>query len=79
VWNWIVFDGQQCRISASIGTTLSSFYEVARADEMMNDADQALYASKDKGRAQHTVFQPGQHVTNRRRVDGENRRKAISS
>jgi diguanylate cyclase (GGDEF)-like protein len=54
----IEFEGNMCRISASIGTTLSSFYEVASVEKMMNDADQALYMSKDKGRACHTVFDP---------------------
>ncbi|MEP5761660.1 MAG: GGDEF domain-containing protein [Litoreibacter sp.] len=54
----ILFEGQICRISASIGATLSSFYEHARINTMMNDADQALYISKDRGRARHTFFEP---------------------
>ncbi|PTX54303.1 diguanylate cyclase (GGDEF)-like protein [Litoreibacter ponti] len=54
----IDFEGQECRISASIGTTLSSFYEAPAADQMLSDADRALYASKDQGRACHTVFSP---------------------
>jgi len=61
----ISYDGHQCRISASIGTTLSSFYREPSADRMLNDADRALYASKDQGRARHTVFNPEQlGVTN---------------
>lgn len=47
-----------CRISASIGTTLSSFYAKPMADRMLQDADRALYSSKGKGRACHTVFDP---------------------
>ncbi|MGV6812941.1 MAG: diguanylate cyclase domain-containing protein [Brevirhabdus sp.] len=54
----IRFEGETCRISASIGTTVSSYYALPRSDEMLNDADQALYASKNKGRAQHTIFNP---------------------
>lgn len=54
----IEFEGKLCRISASIGTTLTSFYEKTSIETMMNDADQALYMSKDKGRACHTVFEP---------------------
>ena len=54
----IAYQGHQCRISASIGTTLSSFYRKPLADRMLNDADRALYASKDQGRARHTVFDP---------------------
>ena len=65
----IEFEGHTCRISASIGTTLSSFYDVARADEMMNDADVALYSSKEQGRARHTVFQPSDDEHDRRNQD----------
>ena len=54
----IAYDGELCRISASIGTTLSSFYSDPAADRMLNDADRALYTSKDQGRARHTVFNP---------------------
>ncbi|RLJ59333.1 diguanylate cyclase [Litoreibacter meonggei] len=54
----ILYDGDLCRISASIGTTLSSFYSAPAADRMLNDADRALYTSKDQGRARHTVFSP---------------------
>jgi len=52
------FEGEPCRISASIGTTVSSYYPAPRPDQMLSDADLALYASKNKGRAQHTVFTP---------------------
>lgn len=71
----IEFEGEQCRISASIGTTLSSFYADPRADEMMNDADQALYTSKDRGRARHTVFEPS---VDRRDPQTGDRRKATA-
>ncbi|MEP3346436.1 MAG: diguanylate cyclase [Litoreibacter sp.] len=56
----IAYGDDTCQISASIGTTLSSFYDNPVADRMLNDADQALYTSKDKGRACHTVFNPKQ-------------------
>lgn len=54
-----LFDGQECRISASIGTTLSGRYTRPSADRMLNDADVALYASKRGGRGRHTLFRPG--------------------
>ena len=56
----IAYGDDLCHISASIGTTLSSFYDKPVADRMLNDADQALYSSKDKGRACHTVFDPNE-------------------
>lgn len=46
----IAFDGRECRISASIGVTVSSFYEVPDADRMLSDADSALYDVKRDGR-----------------------------
>ncbi len=47
-----------CRISGSVGTTISDYYETPEIDRMMQDADIALYASKHKGRACHTIFSP---------------------
>lgn len=47
-----------CRISASIGLVGSPLYEAPDADQMLEDADIALYASKNKGRGQATMFQP---------------------
>lgn len=58
----IPFNDQICRISASIGTTLSDTYpaigEVLDMDRLIDDADLATYASKNGGRGQHTPFQP---------------------
>ncbi|MDZ4093531.1 MAG: GGDEF domain-containing protein, partial [Paracoccaceae bacterium] len=56
------FEGKICRVSASIGMTISTDYVTVTADQMLNDADQALYASKHagRGRAMHsTVRGPG--------------------
>lgn len=50
----IPFEGKPCRISASIGTTLSTHYAHPGAEEMLHDADMALYASKKAGRARAT-------------------------
>jgi len=52
----IPFNDQTCRISASIGTTISENYKIPDMDKMLSDADLALYASKHKGRACYTVF-----------------------
>ncbi len=53
------FEGEACHVSASIGVTLSSFYDQPTPDRMLGDADAALYQSKKDGRARHTVFEPG--------------------
>ncbi len=49
------FEGKICRISGSIGYTTSTFYDVPDLDQMLSDADVALYASKHKGRACSTL------------------------
>lgn len=46
----------RARISASIGMVSTTIYDAPEADRMMRDADIALYASKARGRACHTVF-----------------------
>ncbi len=53
------FEGRSCRIAASIGITLSTFYSAPDAEQMLSDADHALYASKRTGRAQATLFCTG--------------------
>lgn len=50
----ILFEGQPCRISASIGTVLSSDYLMPDRDQLLADADQALYSSKRGGRGRAT-------------------------
>jgi diguanylate cyclase (GGDEF)-like protein len=54
----ILFDGIQCRVSASIGITVSSQYKELNAGQMASDADAALYQSKHKGRSCFTMFAP---------------------
>lgn len=50
------FRGQPCRISASIGMTVSTLYPAPAPDRMLSDTDRALYASKSLGRAQATLY-----------------------
>lgn len=58
------FDGQSCRISASIGTTISTFYDALIPEQILSDADKATYVSKHEGRGRHTVFRPEGHPLN---------------
>ncbi|WP_347310514.1 GGDEF domain-containing protein [Defluviimonas sp. SAOS-178_SWC] len=58
----VMFEGAPCRISGSIGATLSGLYERPDADRMLSDADAALYVSKRRGRAQCTIYGPGLHL-----------------
>ncbi|QDC11621.1 GGDEF domain-containing protein [Oceanicola sp. D3] len=52
----IPFEGDMCRISGSIGLTVSDFYAATDPEEMMQHADIALYTSKRNGRGQVTVY-----------------------
>ncbi|WP_114966265.1 diguanylate cyclase domain-containing protein [Alkalilacustris brevis] len=52
------FDGQLCRVSASIGMTSSVHYPAPRPDRLLSDADRALYVSKNRGRGRYTLFTP---------------------
>lgn len=46
----ILFEGQPCRISASIGAALSSHYALPDPERMNADADEVLYSAKHAGR-----------------------------
>ena len=52
------FGDQMCNISASCGTVLSQSYDEPEAAQLHADADLALYASKNAGRARHSFFTP---------------------
>ena len=56
-----ILDGHSVSVSASIGTTLSSAnYE--QADDMLRDADTAMYRAKTMGKAQHQIFDTEMHA-----------------
>ncbi|MEM6482198.1 MAG: diguanylate cyclase [Pseudomonadota bacterium] len=61
----IAFNDATCEISASVGIALSAHYATPRLDEMMEDADMALYAAKAQGRARYVVYSTAlRHVSN---------------
>jgi len=47
----ILHDGRECRVSGSIGMTVSTAYSQVQPDRMMADADEALYEAKRAGRS----------------------------
>lgn len=51
----IDYAGQPCRISASVGISISDDYSAPTAARMLDDADAALYASKKAGRGRWTL------------------------
>lgn len=48
----ILFEGQECQVSASIGMALSSHYPALEVASMLQDLDAALYRAKRAGREQ---------------------------
>ncbi|MGH1578703.1 diguanylate cyclase [Planktotalea sp.] len=52
----IAFNGEVCKISASIGIAIQDDCTDLEADELVQRSDRALYVSKDKGRACATFF-----------------------
>lgn len=52
----IMFNGDTCNVSASIGTVLSTQMPKGGAPALMHAADTALYSAKRSGRATHRFF-----------------------
>ena len=46
----LLHEGRVCQISASIGISVSTAYEMLSADQILGDADAATYAAKHAGR-----------------------------
>jgi diguanylate cyclase (GGDEF)-like protein len=63
--NPIPFEDNICRISGSIGTVLASDYRNPSADQLLGDADAALYAAKHAGRGCHVFFAPNMRETSK--------------
>ncbi|MGH9782565.1 MAG: EAL domain-containing protein [Terriglobia bacterium] len=53
----VSLSGRQVQISASIGIALSSL-DYERSEELLRDADTAMYQAKAKGLGLHEVFEP---------------------
>lgn len=54
----VPWEGRLCRISASIGITIAEEGSPLTPEQMIDQADVALYASKRAGRARFTFFDP---------------------
>ncbi len=52
------FQGTDCKISASIGTVWIQPGDITTMEDVLSDADVALYASKHAGRAKQTLYTP---------------------
>ena len=74
----IVVDGSAYVVSVSIGIALAASPETS-ADDLLRDADAAMYQAKEKGRAQSCLFAESLRAKLRQRLDTEvELRRAIS-
>lgn len=70
--------GQPTVLGASIGITISG-PSYSTADDMLRDADTAMYRAKSGGKARYAIFDPEMHAAMRRRLALENDlRRALS-
>jgi diguanylate cyclase (GGDEF)-like protein len=63
-----VVDGRDILISASIGIALTRGGAM-QPDEVLHNADLAMYQAKAEGRARYELYQPGLSVSTRERLD----------
>src|SRR5438093_265891 len=65
-----MIDGKEVFVTVSIGISIS---ELARggADELLRNADAAMYAAKSGGKARSIVFRPDMHLRALKRLDLE--------
>ena len=63
-----VVDGPDILISASIGIALTRGGSM-QPDEVLHNADLAMYQAKAEGRARYELYQPGLSVSTRERLD----------
>ncbi len=57
----VELDSKQLRVSASIGVTFYPQDERIEADQLLRQADQAMYQAKLRGKNAYSVFQPEQY------------------
>ncbi len=65
-----VLNVKEVFVTASIGISISEVGQ-GGADELLRNADAAMYAAKSRGKARSVVFQPDMHVRALRRLDLE--------
>jgi predicted signal transduction protein with EAL and GGDEF domain len=63
--------GREVVIRASVGITTSD-REYARPEEVLRDADTAMYRAKSAGKGRYAVFDPEMHEAARKRLEIEN-------
>jgi diguanylate cyclase (GGDEF)-like protein len=63
VENPVPFGAAVCKVSASVGIAVYDGNGETNMEQLLSDADAALYASKHAGRSTYTVFEPSMRET----------------
>jgi predicted signal transduction protein with EAL and GGDEF domain len=63
-----VIQGQEVRVGASIGIATSA---MPGSDDLLRNADLAMYRAKALGKGRHAMFEPGMHVAVLERLELE--------
>ncbi len=61
-----VLSGREMQVHASIGIASGSF-DARTADELLSNADVAMYNAKAAGKRRYAIYEPGMHIRVRRR------------
>jgi diguanylate cyclase (GGDEF)-like protein len=64
-------DGKDVFVSTSIGITLSTPDRVEGADELLRNADVAMYSAKERGSGRSATFEPSMHTAALERLELE--------
>jgi diguanylate cyclase (GGDEF)-like protein len=73
----VLIDGNEMFISTSIGIALNSD-DYTQPDQLLRDADTAMYRAKEQGRDRYEIFNPAMHIEALRKLRLENElRRAI--
>jgi diguanylate cyclase (GGDEF)-like protein len=57
----LVVDGHELSATPSVGIAFGTDH-VTFADELLRDADAAMYLAKDQGKGRYAIFEPGMHA-----------------
>jgi diguanylate cyclase (GGDEF)-like protein/PAS domain S-box-containing protein len=62
-------EGKEVFVRASVGIAVAEGAEVAVAEELLRNADVAMYMAKEKGKGRYQVFEPAMHDTALKRLE----------
>ena len=64
-----LLEGKEVFVRASVGIAVAEGEEVSEAEELLRNADVAMYMAKEKGKGRYQVFEPAMHDTALKRLE----------